>query len=422
MIRLANERVPFVSFLYCLCIVLYAGRATEFTWGLGYITTIGNTVALLLTVLVVIVHHISFDRKFWRVLLVFFIYGFITSITQGRISFLWLTQWPIFFFIAYTLSHDLKDRLFVTIEAIIVVLCVISLVFWVIQTINPSAIYSIVKQFEFSVPISDEAKIEGNMIFYTLNTTYANKEFLDLFPRNAGFAWEPGAFGSYICIGIFCNMLRKGFSLKKNLPLVIMIITLLTTQSTTAITAFAVGLAIWLAVDRKLSYAFIVIPLVGWIYTLPFISEKAMIQYNDAIGFTASQIDINQDLNRMQSFVLSWDEFLRHPLLGLGGDAGGSWLQQSGFDVTVFSGIGELLSRYGLIMTIIFFYVMIKSAKAMNEKYSIKSAYSFIGILICIMISFNNWNTPIFMVFWLYSQFGYQLSVFKSKSVIVQKH
>lgn len=417
-----KPKVSFFSYLYCLVMVLYAGMATLFTRELGNITTLGNAVGLGLTILVMILHKITLDRRFWFVMVIFLIYGVLTAINQGRFSFLWLTKWPIFFIIAYTLCHDLKDRLFVTIEAIIVVLCVISLVFWVIQTINPSAIYSIVKQFEFSVPYSDEAKIEGNMIFYTLNTTYANKEFLDLFPRNAGFAWEPGAFGSYICIGIFCNMLRKGFSLKKNLPLVIMIITLLTTQSTTAITAFAVGLAIWLAVDRKFSYAFIVIPLVGWIYTLPFISEKAMIQYNDAIGFTASQIDINQDLNRMQSFVLSWDEFLRHPLLGLGGNAGGSWLQQSGFEVPVFSGIGELLSRYGLIMTIIFFYVMIKSAKAMNEKYSIKYAYSFIGIFICIMISFNNWNTPIFMVFWLYSQFGYQLSVFKSKSVIVQKH
>lgn len=410
MVRIANEKIPVLSFIYCFCIVLYAGMATEFTWGLGNITTIGNAVGLALTVLVIIAHGISFDRKFLRVLLIFFLYGLVTTINQFRFSFIWLTKWPIFFIIAYTLCHDLKDRLFETIEVVIVTLCVISLALWVVQTIDPSTIYSIVKRFEFSAPYSEEAKIEGNMLVYTLNSTYANKEFLGIFPRNAGFAWEPGVFGSYICLGIFCNMLRKGFSFKNNLPLVIMIVTLLSTQSTTAIAAFAVGLAIWLATERKLTYALWIIPLLAWLYTLPFVSEKAMIQFGDAIGFTASQIDINQDLNRMQSFVLSWEEFLRHPILGLGGDAGGSWLQQHGYDVPIFSGIGELLSRYGIIMTILFFCVLVQSTKKINERYHIKSAYSFVGIFICIMISFNNWNAPLFMAFWLYSQFGSPLT------------
>lgn len=423
MVRLlGNTKVSLLSFIFCLCIVLYAGMATLFARDLGNVTTVGNFVGVMLTFMVVMAHRITLDRNFYVVLLVFFVYGIVTAINNGRFSLLWLSKWPIFFLIAYTLCHDLKDKLFITIESVIVLLCVISLCLWVIQTINPSAIYSIVKLFEFSVPYSDDAKIEGNMIVYTLNTTYANKEFLNLFPRNAGFAWEPGAFGSYICLGIFCNMLRKNFSFKNNLPLVIMLITLLTTQSTTALAAFAIGMAIWLAVDRKITYALWIIPLVLWIYSLPFVSEKAMTQYGDAVGFTVSQIDETSDLNRIQSFVLSWEEFLRHPILGLGGDAGGSWLHQHGYDVSIFSGVGELLSRYGIIMTIVFFIVMYKSCRKINQVYRIRGAYSFIGMFVCIMVGFNNWNQPIYIVFWLFSYFdSYVLFNVKPNSSILSK-
>lgn len=403
---LDGARIPFISFVYCAMIVLYAGMATVFTRDLGNITTMGNAVGLSMTLLMMQIHGIRLDRKFIGVLVIFLIYAIITAVNQGRFSFLWMSKWPILFLIAYVLCHDLKDKLFVTIETVLLVLCVISLALWTIQVVSPATIHSIVKTFEFSVPYSEEAKIEGNMLVFTLNSNYDHKEFFGIFPRNAGFAWEPGAFGSYICIGVFCNMLRKGFTLKNNVPFVIMVAALLSTQSTTAIGAFGLGLSIWLAIDRKMSYAIWVIPLVLWIYSLPFVSDKALNEYNNAIGFSVSQIDFNQDLSRMQSLILSWQEFLRHPILGLGGDAGGSWLNQNGYDVPIFSGIGELLSRYGIIMSMFFFWVLYKSCKSINRLYNTKSGFVLMGMLVAIMIGFNNWNQPLFVVFWLFSEFG----------------
>ena len=402
-----GSKIPLVSFIYCLIIILYAGLATRFTRDLGSIDTVGNAVGMAITVFVYFQRKIVLDKKFLVVLIVFFTYGLLTTFNQGRFSFKWLTRWPMFFMIAYLLCHDLKDKLFVTIETVICLLCVISLIFWTIQTISPSTIFSIVKQFQFDVPFSEEAKIEGNMLVFTLNDIYNNKSFLGLFPRNAGFAWEPGAFGSYICLGLFSNMLRKGLSFTNNIPFFIMVITLLTTQSTTAIVAYGVSIAIWLAFSKNKLYALWVIPFLVWIYALPFISEKAMMHYNDALGFSYSQIDFNHDLNRMQSFIISWNEFLEHPILGLGGDVGGSIFRQRGFNIAIFSGIGELLYRYGLIMSIVFFTVLYKSCIRINENYRSKAAFAFIGMFVCIMVGFNNWDQPIFVVFWLYCQFCY---------------
>ena len=408
MIKLLDKsKVSSFSFVYCTMVVLYAGLATVFTRDLGNLTTLGNAVGLGVTILLMIRHRITVDRKFGRVIMVFLIYGLLTTVNQGRFSFLWLTKWPILFLIAYVLCHDLKNKLFTTIETVIFILAIISLVLWSIQIVSPSTIHNIVKSFEFSVPFSEEATIEGNMLVFTLNSNYYEKEFFGLLPRNAGFAWEPGAFGSYLCVGLYCNMLRKGLTLKNNFSLVVMFIALLSTQSTTALAAFAVGVVLWAAFGQKKMYVLWLIPFVLWIYSLPFVSEKAMTEYDNAVGFTYSQIDQNVGLSRMQSFVVSWEEFKHHPLLGLGGDYGGSWLRQQGYDLPIFSGIGELLARYGLIMSFVFFWIMFKSCRKIRCLCSHNGAYAFIGIFICIMISFNNWGAPLFIVFWLFSEFGY---------------
>lgn len=399
-------KVSPLSFLYCLILILYAGLATRFTRDLGNITTLGNAVGLIFSFIVVINHRLAPDNKLGKTLLVFIIYALITTINNGRFSLLWISKWTIFFWMAYVLCKDLKDRLFYTIEICITLLCIISLVFWIIQVINPSAIYNIVKSFEFSTPYDEEARIEGNMIVFTLISNFRETELFGIFPRNSGFAWEPGAFGSYICLGIFCNILRKDFSFKHNYPLYIMLFTLLTTQSTTALAAFAVAVVIWLFIKRKIGYAIVLIPLIVWIYSLPFVSDKALLEYENAVNFSLEQIDVNRDLSRMQSFFISWNEFLHHPILGLGGDAGGSWLIEQGYDMAIFSGIGELLSRYGLIITIVFFTELVKSSKTISILFNNKAAFCLIGIMVAIMIGFNNWNQPIFIAFWLYSQFG----------------
>ncbi len=122
-----------------------------------------------------------------------------------------------------------------------------------------------------------------------------------------------------------------------------------------------------------------------------------MTQYSDTVGFSVTQIEYNKDLNRMQSFVISWQEFIQHPILGLGGDAGGSWLIQQGYDVSLFSGLSELLSRYGIIIILLFLWLLNKSCRLINKIFRTRTAYVFMGMFLVLMVGFNNWNQPIFI-------------------------
>lgn len=86
-----------------------------------------------------------------------------------------------------------------------------------------------------------------------------------------------------VCGGIFCNMMRKEFSFTKNIPLYVFVVALLSTQSTTALSAFGVGVIIWLLINKKVKYAILLIPFILWVYSLPFVSEKAMTEYGNVV-------------------------------------------------------------------------------------------------------------------------------------------
>ncbi len=368
------------------------------------ITTVGNGVAFLLAIIVAIRGRIKFSKSYWTVLAIFFFYGLLTTINNGSISPLWLTKWPLLFTYGYILCQSLKGRLLVTIEQVLFILCMIAIGLWLVQVISPNTALSIVKRFEFSVPFAEDARIEANMLVFTLNANYTYAGDFFILPRNAGFAWEAGAFGSLVCVGIFCNMMRKEFSFTKNIPLYVFVVALLSTQSTTALSAFVVGFIIWLLINKKLNYAILLIPFILWVYSLPFVSEKAMTEYGN-VSYSIDLVDTSHDINRMQSLVLSFYEFKQHFILGLGGDAGGSVLISQGFESALFSGIGELLARYGIIITILFFIALLKSCKSMSLMYNTRTAYCFSGILIAIMFSFSFWNQPIFICLWLYCMF-----------------
>jgi len=403
MIKLLDgNRIHAISFILLYIIILLTGGATVFARGFGDITQISTWIVLLLTALIMYKYRISLNKNFFGAIGVFVFYAIVTTINNMEFSPLWVSKWLIFFFISYIVCHALQQKLFVTIETIIVQLSVISLFFWAIQVISPDAIQWIVKTFEFSKPFSEEADLVGNIIFFTLTTNYNTFSEFFLISRNSGFAWEPGAMACFLSVAIFCNALRTNLKIKGNWSLIILLITLFSTQSTTGIVTVGIMFIVWLLLNRKILYAIALIPVLLYIFNLPFVGEKLIDEYENLETFDINTMYEGTDLSRMQSITVAWDEFLRHPILGLGGNMGGSWLQQHGYDVAIFSGIGELLARYGIIMSIVFVYLLIKSVLFINKQYSTLNGALLSVIIIGTMFSFVIWDQPLFIVFWMY--------------------
>lgn len=404
---LDNSRISLLNAVFLFVIVIYAGKATIFTSDFGNILSLGNAVAMLLTAIVFFKNDCRLETGFWKAISVFAVYAVATTINNGQISPMWLTQWPMFLFVAYTICQIFKEHLIAAYETILLYLSVVALILWSIQLIYPSAIYALVTTFAFSSPFSESNTI-ANMIIYTLSTRYDTAGDFALLVRNSGFAWEPGAYASLVALAIFCNILRCGIKVRGNVSLIVLSLALLSTQSTTGIFILVLMLVGYFLINGQLKWSILALPLVLGLLALPFVYEKVMSEINDIATFNIDSLTYNDhySITRVQSFLLYLEDFKLHPILGLGGNAGGNFIFQQGYDnISLTSGLGELLSRYGIIMSSIFLYSIFKSGKCMNEAMSTKGGYLLVIPIIGMMASYSIWIQPIYISFWLYFLF-----------------
>lgn len=394
---LDNTRISWFNYFYIFCMFIYAGSATVFARGLGEIDTMGNAFALLITVFFYLSNRVRFTKAFFVPILVFLLYAVATSIKNRMINPRWITEWIIWLTIAYGICHGLKKKLFIVVETVLYHLCLIALAFWIVHLINPELIETVVKTLEFSQPYAEDCNVWANMIVYTVDDVYQGDYAWSL--RNAGFAWEPGAFACFACMGIFCNTLRyKGLTLNRSLT--VFFLALLSSQSTTGFSILLVMLVLWIILNKKYSYLLFLIPAVVLIYKLPFVNEKLMEEFYDLQN--VDYREMNGPIGRFYSLQLSFEEFLRHPIIGLGGYASGTWLAQHRYDVITISGIGHILVYFGSVMSLLFLISLIKSCKCIQEITKSNYAWLLMVVLVGTMFSYDLWEQPIYIAFWMY--------------------
>lgn len=417
---LDKSKVPFFDYFYLLAIIIYAGLASAFAREFGDIRTLGNAVALVLTFAFAIHKRIGIQKELLIILGIFSIYSVFSTVYSGYSSsrFLWLfSQWIIYFYVAYVICKGYGYRFFVLAETILFHLAIISLACWVILLIIPGPFASFLKTFALPAFNEDDRYVSANVLFYTVILSNVTEGFDSTFYfliRNSGFAWEPGAFACFMCLAISFNMLRTEFKLKNNLPLVIFLIALASTQSTTGYCTFGITLGVWLFLNRKFGWLILLIPAFLAVFNLPFIGDKLdmkMEGFNEATLATAGG---GEYYDRILSFGIMWDEFLRHPLFGYGFTIP----EFERLELHTWSGMGRLIAQFGVFMTILFFVSLLKSTKRIGIYFS--SQYGVIVTITILgsMLSYMIWTQPFFIAIWLSCLFvrDPKKSCFKDKS------
>ena len=115
---------------------------------------------------------------------------------------------------------------------------------------------------------------------------------------------------------------------------------------------------------------------------------------------------ISGALGRLYSFQLNFEEFLRHPIIGLGGYTEGTWLAQHNYDVATISGIGNMLVYFGAVMTLLFFILLVRSCAYIKKVMKSQNAIILLITILGIMVSYNLWKQPIFIAFWMFGVYG----------------
>lgn len=221
--------------------------------------------------------------------------------------------------------------------------------------------------------------------------------------RNCGFFWEPGAMGGYIALLtlIFFNDLTELYKNNKFKCLII-IATLLSTQSTGAYMSFGTILIVYLAVSMRSRWKYVLLPMcvcaAYFVYnSLDFLSDKV-----------DSQNESTQDLvwgeySSTRSGTLYFDLYyiVKHPFIGNGLHertrlADHPVLVQmlsQGEVAAAGNGFSDTVAKWGLIYCFVYGWVFFRSNKELDAKRKF-----FFLLLICVILQGEAFmNFPLFL-------------------------
>ena len=107
----------------------------------------------------------------------------------------------------YFFISIIKDQFFNNYIKVVYYLALLSLIFQcMVFFFQPflNIFYFIYENIVLKISLIELAS-RPNIIIYTFNSGWLND---DIF-RNAGFAWEPGAFGLFCCLAMFFNLIAN---------------------------------------------------------------------------------------------------------------------------------------------------------------------------------------------------------------------
>lgn len=407
---------------YVFIMTIYMAQSTPETGRMiGLIS--GNPIPFLFPIILTFIlcqkHPITFNNKYLYFTLIIYGIWAICSLIKYNIfntkelSYHFFMVYAII--IAYIHNRIFGYKIFHIYEHILVLLCRISLIFWIIAILFPSA-NSFFRLFPETV--------YGNHIFYIFNwMDPAKGQIYNGILRNAGCSWEPGRFAIMITLAIYCNLCNNGIKFKQNINIWILLITLITTQSTTGYCTCLVLYCIFLIRRFNLKYITITILFIlSTIYTIfqiDFIGNKITTKVKEAKDVSRLEENFawqetiykkgehSYAIDRLDAMVFEWMNLKNDPILGYGRNTEHSYFYKNlSTNCSLANGLMVTFSMYGIILGFLFFLTLfISSKKAAHDSNYGRLLALF--ILLCFSaISYTILSIPIFTTFWFYGLFS----------------
>lgn len=354
-------------------------------------------------------HKIGVDRRLVALLMGYFLLFAVQLLWYESFHPKHLLLYPVSFCIAYVYLRSMQVRFFNILEDVIAWLSICALAVWVVDVLSAGKLRSALSGINLLSPYDDI--IDSYVFIYTV-VLEGVESYL---PRNAGFAWEPGAFAVFNCIGLVINLARTSFKVRNNRRAQLFIVAILSSQSTTG---YSILLAILLAkamVGVKGAARLVVVPVVISVIavalTLPFMQDKILELWDQDVNELAASaseswnIDKPVAAQRFLSLKLDMDDFLENPILGYGGRESEMGIRKQNLNIVTISGIGKIPAKFGFFGLAFFIVSLVMSSSRLAERLGCESRSVLAIVLLCIAVSYSLIEHPILMCFWLYWNF-----------------
>lgn len=290
----------------------------------------------------------------------------------------------------------MREKAMDYIVKVIVQLTVIGFFLYAIQLTLGDFIYN----FSESLGLPKANTIPGYTNFIIFSFTKGRHDY-----RNSGFVWEPGAYGCFLILALFFNLLKTKFKFDRNS--IILIIGILTTFSTTDY--FALLILFFLAyryrVPKLNLWVLVMIPgFALLVIFVPFLGDKIAAIYTDDMDglkhlreISIYHLKHNEQipLNRFASMSYIWDNVGSNLILGLSNKY--DEILNKVYNVNISNGIFDFLAKFGLTGLVFLIYTYGKFCAAFLKK----TEFVIYCILIFLVMSFGEpiMFLPVFLIF-----------------------
>ena len=295
---------------------------------------------------------------------------------------------------SYMIIKILGWSLIPTMEDIVYRLSILSLIFFSWQLVSFQTAFSFLGQIENILPFGDFGGERNVSIVFFVVKDYAMQ-------RNSGFAWEPGAFAAFLSFPIFFNLVNSNFRLNRRFYFMTM--ALLTTFSTMGYFILITLLIFYYIQFQRsnrtsvLSYfifGILIFITIFFVFQRDFMLQKVgneIAQSEELID--NSQIDLGSkkdlySLGRIASLQLDFQDFLRFPVFGFGGQDE-NLTQSIYYTLNRNNGWGRYFRTFGLLGTILLLLNLKKTASMFQEYYSINH-FTIFFLSIFFIFTFSN--------------------------------
>lgn len=298
------------------------------------------------------------------------------------------------FVLCKSIANDFCDLFY----SIMVVLAVISLVFWVIDVVPAG--HNFLKGMSSSIPqlgMESIWEIRDRYNYDHSNTLYfygVNMEGSDFLPRNKGPFWEPGRYTVFLTIALLIGLYQKNESLLSFSNLMILIANI-TTFSTTGYVAMALLMIGYIVPKYKFSwkgvfYIILLIFVAIYVNQLDFMSEKIAHQYVST-----------DEKSRFGAILYHLPFIWNSPLIGYGDRlsyvAGNVEMSPNGW--TYF------LTQWGIPFSAFFLVLLFRSCRVLFNSHKLYATFAFAVILV-LAFSQTIMSSPFYLCLYFLGLFG----------------
>ena len=357
---------------------------------------------IIIAAIMMLMYNIKISKNFLKLMIIWILFVFFCTLVTGTFRPTSISHFLELFIESYVLINMFGLKLFDTYIKFMVILAFISLVGWLMIIFSLDILVEIMKPLNIiTIPGLETYNV---IIFSIHHTVFWHSGF----PRNTGFAWEPGPFSILIVLAIFFNnSLQRKTKVRDN---IILVLTLLTTFSTTG---YSVLFIFWLYHSlekaRRPQY-FILIPIIICIFVFSFNKIDFL---GDKILDSASREVYMKKRNtgeevltgrRLVGFPLVAQDLSHNPLIGKGLLDKAEY-KHFGFVSSVYTNSTyTILSSMGLFGFFWWFYLLNKSSKRYKKIFGLNSNYCFLIMIFTASFGFNLhfWSIIICFVFFDY--------------------